>query len=139
MNANLKATIIVLIILIFMQLQACDVEGPRLMTHIINLSKDTVYVDHIGGSCDSCELIRDVRQFCDHDSGVFYEKLSPNDSTILTVKYDEEVKLLVINVDSLKNYRSKGYTYNITSKKWVKVLVNDKIKGDTKSCTFTIN
>lgn len=115
-------------------------EGPRITVNIVNLSKDSVYVDPMGDTCDTCEIMRDVRQYCGHTPWVFYKKLSPDDSTIVAVPKDYgPLKILVINVDSLKDYRSKRYMYNITNKKWVKIIVNDKINENTKECTFTIN
>lgn len=109
-----------------------------LQVKLINHSKNKVYLGELY-DCDSCGIMIYVRSYCAHgnDTDLFPRLLNAGDSAVMRTKLHSSEKIGVINADSLEEYCSKGYNYNITNKKWVQVF-DKNVDMEKKTCTFVI-
>jgi hypothetical protein len=133
----------VLFIILFCSFQSCVFETAGLRVKFVNISKNSVVVGElsypVGDDCDSCSIMNDVRFYCRSQdyAGGYPILLKSKDSIDVQWKLFTYQKIYVINADSLTEYCNKGYSYNITQKKWVQVL-KEKVDLENKTCRFVI-
>jgi len=118
--------------------QNCVFHKSELELKIINKSNDRLYTGNLLSSCDSCDIMRDVRFQCTYKNSEqrMISVLNAKDSLQLVDKLLlNKIKIYVIKADSLDHYCNINATNDITKKNWVRILSGNV---DKKNKTYSI-
>lgn len=121
--------------------QDCAWEKSDLKIKVINESSDRLYLGNLLSSCDSCDIIRDVRFQCSYKNNQppMLRILNSKDSVQLVDKLlFDKIRIYTIKADSLDKYcNNNDYLSNVTKKNWIQILSGD-VNMENKTCTIII-
>lgn len=121
--------------------QDCAWEKSDLKIIIINESNDRLYIGDLLSSCDSCDIIRDVRFQCSYKNSQppMLRMLNSKDSVQLVDKLlFDKIRIYTVKADSLDKYcNNNDLLTNVTKKDWIQVLSGD-VNMENKTCTIII-
>ena len=129
--------IILSFLLVFFE--GCVVEKSELKIKVINKSYDKVYIGNLLSSCDSCDIMRDLRFQCSSNKPSILRILNAKDSIDLIDKLLEtKIRMYAIRADSLDYYcNSRKPLNDIKKKQWVKIL-SSVVNMGNRTCTIVI-
>lgn len=121
--------------------QDCAWEKSDLKIIIINESNDRLYIGNLLSSCDSCDIIRDVRFQCSYKNSQppMLRMLNSKDSVQLVDKLlFDKIRIYTVKADSLDKYcNNNDLLTNVTKKDWIQILSGD-VNMENKTCTIII-